>query len=983
MNGFKKFFWWLNGFLSSFVLVAGAAAIVVFAIPAGVFVQNNEEYLDKDLQNMNLFTLFTQIQDIQIGQVPILKKALQDFVEQNQLDRYVAIDWAAFDDIAFGDLGNAKEALANAVEVVATLDSLEVMPELGALGELPVFQNFDPLTPEAQQALDKTSPDFVPELYYFRNGDRYEKVFDDHLDVRPEAAGQTYYYPALKSVNLLDLIKIAPQRLIQERVRNIVETGAAVEEGSLLDVVLKDYSISDLSTLNPEELANGIQLSAFFPVEGNETLYDVLIGATGFTGNPADLSVGDLNQNIDVDRVPVSAILGDYQTNPSLFDLLLGATARPDATAENLNLGDIKSLDVNRVKIESVLGEYETNPSLYDILLSGIARPEGSEPVTPGNLNIGDLKTLQVAKIKLEAVLPKGEGNATLYSILSSATGVPESELTLSSLENFDATHVKVVDVIPYQNDLGEYVNQDFYRLVKAVANVSTDEEVKQVNIAQLSSMDTKNVALSAVLDPAENKNIYDLLLSAIPLEEGDVRLELTAENLTVGDLSRFDVNRVSFSNFLDEKGNPTLAAILKDATGKTNFSDIVVGDMQSESTFQIGRIHLSHFLGEAESGSLSGVLSDLAGKEFSALLIDDLKGLDINALHLSSVLDAPNPSLQDILVQATGSASFADVTLGKLSSGFDLGKISLSSVLSDVDPNLKSLLADAAGKPFETLTIADLSAGFDLNAIKLSSVLSAPEEKLRSFLEQATGKAFAEIRLGDLGGPSFSTDRVKLTSFLPATPENKGLYDCLKDALGVASPDDITIGSLNGGFRIENIKLSTVMSSSSSSLVQSLIDKGATLGNLGETIDQLTLYEVYGKNCFSPKASVSLTGDKYKAVTDPSSGKITSYVYDSSLVDDPNDDQDGVYYLSGNASFWALLCFDTTQSDPTNGRGLTYQINAKAFSDLEGNAAGQALEQATIYELIATGLLRDSGYNDRVKAMSVKQILDYVAMIP
>ena len=156
---------------------------------------------------------------------------------------------------------------------------------------------------------------------------------------------------------------------------------------------------------------------------------------------------------------------------------------------------------------------------------------------------------------------------------------------------------------------------------------------------------------------------------------------------------------------------------------------------------------------------------------------------------------------------------------------------------LEPVSGRKKRVCLTETGKAFADVTVSDLSSGFVIGNVKLSSVVNPTDAKLVALLEQATGKAFADIILSDLDS-GFNTDNVKLTAFLPVAG-NEGLYNCLIDAMGVSSADEITIGSLDGGFNINDIKLKTVLPSSSSSIVQALIEQDTTIGNLGTAVDR------------------------------------------------------------------------------------------------------------------------------------------------
>ena len=971
MKALKNFLWWLCGFVSAFVIAVGGVAIAAFAVPSGVYFGYNEDLLDAELQGKSLFTLLTGYQDIQMGQLPFVKKALQQAIDDNGLDKYFTVDWDKFDEIAFADLSNVGETLMNSVTVTATLDNVGAMKALGDLAKLNVMNEWTPLTTEEQESLDPAAEGFVPALYYYAVSEsEYAKAFDKDGVLLPEAVGKTLYYPALRNVNILDLMTVFAPRLSQEKVRNLIGLFSEVEEGSLIDVILKDMTVGEIGGVTPDELMDDLYLKDFFPVEGNESLYDILLDATGNGGaDPATLTIGMMNGNLDINAIRLNVILGSYESNQDLYDILISACGDPSVTADTINIGNLSHLDIDAIQLKAILGNYEDSKSVYDILISATG-VSGYEELT-----VGSLSSLDPGNIALSAVMPKSSENEKLYSILSSATGVAEEDLTVNALNSFNPDQVKVVDVIDFKD--GEtYVNVDFYNIVKAVTGTSTDEEVQGVTIADIANMKTNDILLNAVLDPVANADIYDVLIAAVELQPGDPRTEVNADNLCIGDLQHFRIAKIPFNRFVSASGNETLVNILLEATGKANYDDLVVGDIQNESTFNIGAITLKNVMTEAEAGSLATVLSDLTGMPYNSITINSLKGLDITGLHLSSVL-TPDATLESILIEATGAASYDEVTIDSLNH-FSVDGIKLGTVMSGASDDLKTIVAEATGKAFADVTVSDLSSGFVIGNVKLSSVVNPTDAKLVSFLEQATGKAFADIILSDLDG-GFNTDNVKLTAFLPVAG-NEGLYSCLIDAMGVSSADEITIGSLNGGFHINDIKLKTVLPSSSSSIVQALIEQDTTIGNLGTAVDSLTLYNVYGENCFTSDASMSATGDKYKVNRD-AEGNIVSYQFDNTLVDDPLVEDD-VYYLSVNASVWALLAFNVTDKDLTNGRGNVYAVSTATIASLEGNAAGNALKNSTVYQLVAAGLIDDNSYSDALLRLTLSEVLDAAAVI-
>lgn len=797
MRALHKFYWWLCGFLSSVLLVAGAAAIAIFAVPVGTYFQNNDELIAQELQQLNLYTLIAQFGDVRVEQLPFIKKALQDFWDQNDLDKYAIVHWDEFDQLAFKDLTNAGEALEKAIEVTATIDSLDLAPQFGELATLPVFNNFDQLSQEALDAIDETSNDFIPELYYYKTSDTptYARVYGRDGVKVPEAEGKDYYYPALKNVNILDLFKVLPDRLGQEKARNIFALAGEVEEGSLVDVILQDYAVNEMGTLTPEQISKELKLDYFMPVKDNEIFYDVIVDALSYKGDREDITLFDINGNLDLDKIRIQSVLGDDEAT-DLFDILLDAVDREGATKENLIIGDLRHINMDNIRI---------------------------------------------------------------------------------------------VTVVPYKDEGGNYINTDFYDLIRGATNAMSDEELEKVTLQDISGIEIDNILLKTVLDPAESRDIYDLLIAAVEIKEGDDRTELTDDNIKIGDIQHFKIDKIPFHHFITSADNDVLAKVLVDATNK-DYNDIVVGDLKGDG-FNIYNIHLASLIDEGTMGDISKVLLDLSHKtSYADLIIDDLKHMQLDELHLAKVI-------------------------------------------------------------------------------------TNPDAKMKDFLEQATNESWENITLAMLENGTLATDNVKLTAFIPVEGNEK-LYDCLRESLpGISSNDEITIGALNGGFDLNNVHLGTVMTESENPIIQALIDKNATLGNLGAVVDGITLYDVYGKDCFVQRSVVSYTGDKYRMEVNEA-GK-TSYVYDPTLANEE------AYYLRADASIWSLLCFDVTDKDATNGRGKTYEVNETTFAELEGNAAGESLQNATVYQLIASGLLTDQGYSDTVKSYSIPEILNLVEMIP
>ncbi|MDY6094426.1 MAG: hypothetical protein SPI58_05235, partial [Candidatus Enteromonas sp.] len=149
------------------------------------------------------------------------------------------------------------------------------------------------------------------------------------------------------------------------------------------------------------------------------------------------------------------------------------------------------------------------------------------------------------------------------------------------------------------------------------------------------------------------------------------------------------------------------------------------------------------------------------------------------------------------------------------------------------------------------------------------------------------------------------------------------------------------------------------------------IIDSGCTLGELGSTVNSLTLYEVYGQKVFTTTDNTT-RHDKYvRSVED---GKVV-YTYNPSATGE-------VYYIDPNSSIWSLFAFKVT-TDPDNGRGKVYTESTTKISELEGSATRDAIKKATIYQLIAAGLIEETTpYGDALTKLTLKEVLDAAAHI-
>ncbi len=474
---------------------------------------------------------------------------------------------------------------------------------------------------------------------------------------------------------------------------------------------------------------------------------------------------------------------------------------------------------------------------------------------------------------------------------------------------------------------VGARISTSKAKSLLSVFGMSEDSIVGKIvgdrTIQEMGALTADEIKLIDVLEYSEeNKIIFDILCEAAVLEPGEEAP--TKDTLNLGHLENIDIDSVHLTSVVAKTAeNESFFQEIADAVGKDNPDDVVIGDVKHADS---DRIKLENVLPyDGESQHFYDILEDALGKTHEELTIGDLSSLDSSAIDGVSI---------DTIVPHT-SANDA-----------------LYNVLLQVYP----------GHTEDELTVGMLST-FSTGAIKLVTVLpaTANNEKLYEVLADVTGKAVDEIVVSDL--QTFNTSNIHLSSVLdPALPENNDLYKILTDATGLAA-SDITLGSISG-LDINNIHLSTVLSpGSGSNVLDTLLeDDSVTLGNLSNKLNDLSLYSVYGKECFVTSGS----GDAYTKTT---VGGKDAYVYDPS----------GTYFISPDAGIWLIMCFDAT-TDPSTGRATQYVAADTTMNALETNSSSltSKIQNTTIYQLIAAGMIQDSGtLNPNLKKLTLQQAID------
>lgn len=440
-RGLKNFGWWLFGFLSSFLLVGGAAAIALCVIPVGTyFGQDKDQYFGEDAGKQSLLNLMLNYDKYGVEDFPIITNAITEAIENSPLGDYVTIDMDAINGIKFGQFADGSVDLgaifSNAIQVTATIKSLGLVEQLGDLATLSVMTNWDVVEGE----VDPNAEGFNAKLYYYKVDETptYARAFtDDNPAQLVEGASEPYYLPALVETPILDMFAIFGDRLSTTTVTSLLSVFGEIPDDSLVAKIMGNKTLGDLGSIS----ASDIDLVDIIPVTGNEQIYKILCSGTGVdydelvAGN-AHLTVDQL-ENVNFENIKLSDVL-DPASNPNIFDILAEGTG---IAAEDITLNDLKNFDYSNIKLKAIL----TNPD--EQLKSVICEATGQtwDEVTVGVLGGSGFA---LGNVKLKTVL--GDSNPNLTSILAEACGAASyEELTIDAISNdFDIGNVKLQSVL-------------------------------------------------------------------------------------------------------------------------------------------------------------------------------------------------------------------------------------------------------------------------------------------------------------------------------------------------------------------------------------------------------------------------------------------------------------------------------------------------------------------------------------------------------
>ena len=536
---------------------------------------------------------------------------------------------------------------------------------------------------------------------------------------------------------------------------------------------------------------------------------------------------------------------------------------------------------------------------------------------------------------------------------------------------------------------MGE-VNENLKNILDQAFDTATeDKSFNDITIKDFAGtgFNINQVKLSTVME-STNEKLQNILSGALNGKK--------YSDITIADLSgtSFDINNVKLSVVMT--ANTKLQSILSGALGGKDYADITIADLGS-SSFNIDNVKLSVVM--TANTKLQNILSGaLGGKAYDDITIADLGGssFNIDNVKLSVVMDSSNDTLKNLLSGALNGKAYADITIADLgSSAFNIDNVKLSTVLpykdstKNVDNSqLYKILLDCKGMLKSTDTDTEISAkaqslsisdinNFSIDNVRLSTVLTSPDNSLKSILEdvyvnhsvnvggqEVEVNSYEDITLSMLA--SFKMEDLHLYKVLRAPSGN--LKSILEDAFNT-NYENITVSMLSGdGFNFDKVSLKTVVGETSSNpIIQALIESGSSVGGIGDAINKLSLYKVYGANIFTTTPVEN--SPRYTLSEDK-----TTYT----LKDD------GEYYLSEDAGIWLLICFDssTTLSSDANhkGRPISYTISSATIADLQGGNENSvdissAFTHATVRQLIDAGIIESA--NELLYDKTLEQALN------
>lgn len=935
----KNFCFWLFGVMSTLGIVLGGIFITLKVTPLNSITGNSlSGVVSEEVSSKSLLDAILSFQDYDLADFPIIEKTLGEFMDAEKVqafNEYTLTPTPKLENYSYAGGGNASDYYYKPTGMVTmSTDSDTYLPAFGSDGKL---------IEELRSAYDNGSLEL--------------------------------YLEPLFSKKVTDALVSLPSYLNYFEISDVLSMAGFNSE--LLNTLFDGITIGNIiNDFNPEMLLESVTLELF----GEDFLNE--LNAFDFISSYAqveELPLVDANGTL-VEGLPLlyytQVIVGETDET-SVF-------ARTFDDQGNLIKKYYKDSE-GKVYTEQKSGTtvcYEIN-SFSDIPVERIRYANLSKVSIIDALQLlGESFGRQNIQSLLEAFKVDMKNNQTLLLILGDYTvadllkspedgGFDINNICLYNLINNNGSADGMIDILLAATgnmpEKGEMTDEEYQQAVAQARQQITLGDIEDVEIDQIK---IKDLSISGL-----NKDTLQLLCNAINTNKQEKHdpskgeyVTVTPDNITLGDFNYFDQNDIKLSTFLGEYSAnkdlyDLLAAVKKIESGEEASKTLTVGSLSTK--INIDEIKISTFLGEYSANKdlydLLASAKNYANGQLACknLVVKDLKSIDKDSIKLTAVLGdtTSNATIYNILRQATGCETNDEITLAHLDASkntkFSLNNVLLSSVLNPADDaDLYAILKEIYPNKdvVNALTIGDLSS-FDISHVKIGTVLP---KNLNSELYKVFEDA---LNLGVV----YEEDGVTVKY---AAPE--GANDDEKFA-------NIPLEQLNARLDIEHMHLKTVLGeeATGNSIIDSLIAKNVTVGDIATALNNELLYNIYGEQCFT--ISEGATGDKYR--------KETLLVEGEEKVKFVLDNANGTYTLNKDCGMWIMWCFDAQQIDDATGKATVYVQSDFTMGQLQqgSSVVTQKITGATIRQLVDMGIIDDGeGFaSETIYTLTIDGVID------
>ena len=857
----KNILIWFTGFITSLGILAGSLYVGIGVIPLNNFVGNDESIVTNKIASQSVLGALKNIKGYTVSDFPVLEDAIFSAIDGLGLDGLVSLDVDKISKLAVGDItsGNGIDTIMDAIIVEATLeDVLDIANvDLYEIGKLSVFNEYEEVL-EKPTSSEIASPDFNDSIYFYKVENSspavYKRAFKNNAFVEGVNQDTTLYYPALKDVNVLDLLGIIDNALDRIKVVDIVNTFIDTNDDSALTMInniFKDVTIGGIGDIS----TNDIFLADLLPPEDNGTIFDILVDITrpedGEPLKPEEITLGHIELKEEIlNKLHLNLVLED--PDGEIFSILENITEKP---AEDITIGILIETLKNPMSIplDTIVAEYVTDEDgniVYEkdehnndvpkkaILWKIIESLVPEENRVDGEITINSLMSItmdSIDNLKLSFFLKNTDSE--IFKILSDVTGVPAKDITIGdftsssfdigklSLENVLDKYVTDTEgnIVYETDDLGNYilehgekipVQTEMWKLVDGIvpAEKRVDGKITINSLSSLSEDDINGIKLSLFLETptAENGNrnkaLYDILVDvATPAGSEPINPEeITLNHLNLDDDA---INKIHLSTVITDTSND-IYRILKDLTGK-EANEITLADLNS-SSFDIYELSLEtvlerYELNEDGSFKLDGGGNKIPKNEEIWKILDkaipstELDADGIIRLKNLSDFNVNNVPLETVLEKPTAENGYKNQKL------WDILKASIGD-----NPTIESLSSFTVDNvPLETV----LEKPTAENSNKNKNIWDILDNAIPSTKLDADGV----IKIKNLG--DFDVNNVPLETVLEKptaenSNKNKNIWDIIEKAIPSTKLDvDGVIKIKNlGDFDVNNVPLETVL---------------------------------------------------------------------------------------------------------------------------------------------------------------------------